>query len=164
MADYCPRVAVSVGQGLMAPMQMPAHAYHDEMRRARHDARPRSTLRLMLRLDAMPTYKYYDTSSSGLGLAAKDLLVGTASLVLNYTDKMALFLQVAAFALAGVVSAQTNETETIPSQAQVIDQRSFNVLSSVLPPAEMNSTTVSPCRLCLFTELTPSSSNSCHQD
>lgn len=31
----------------------------------------------------------------------------------------------------------------VPSQAQIIDQKAFNVLPTVLPPSESNATTVS---------------------
>ncbi|KAK3723697.1 hypothetical protein LTR37_001578 [Vermiconidia calcicola] len=50
---------------------------------------------------------------------------------------MAFLLPAATLFLAGVASAQS-----LPDQAQVIDQLSFNVLESVPPPAEMNSTNV----------------------
>lgn len=33
-------------------------------------------------------------------------------------------------------------TPPVPSSAQVIDQRRFNVLDQVLPPAQVNATTV----------------------
>lgn len=45
------------------------------------------------------------------------------------------------------VRAQSNRT--LPEAAQIIDQKSFNVLEEVLPPSEANATTVSLNARCL---------------
>ena len=86
------------------------------------------------------------------------LLVLVASLLIYRTDKMAFLLQAATVFLAGAVSAQS-----IPEQAQVIDQLSFNVLNNVPPPAEMNLTSVSPLSMRPSAALIPFVSLLCRQ-
>jgi hypothetical protein len=49
----------------------------------------------------------------------------------------ALFSGVAA-SLIGSATAQTSATRTVPTQAQIIDQRSFNALATVLPATQLN--------------------------
>lgn len=44
--------------------------------------------------------------------------------------------------LSILLTAALATAQTIPQQAQVVDQKSFNVLETVQPPSEVNLTTV----------------------
>lgn len=44
---------------------------------------------------------------------------------------------------AGFLLFSLGSSAQLPTQAQLIDQRTFNVLNTTLPPAEFNATSVS---------------------
>lgn len=59
---------------------------------------------------------------------------------------MSILIPIEFSGIAGGVWA-TSTSSVVPSQAQIINQKSFNVLSTVLPPSQVNSTAVSDPRL-----------------
>lgn len=64
-----------------------------------------------------------------------------SSLELDIHTMRVVQLSACCFLLATAAAAK------LPAQAQLIDQRTFNVLNTTLPPAEFNATSVSgPCQ------------------